>query len=182
MRGGTSFVTTAPAPTNASSPISTAGQSTAPPPTRAPRRIVGPSISVVPPLGAAHEVVVRRDDAGRDEDVLLERRVGGDVGARLDLVIAPIVVSFSTSEPRPRTTSSPIVHALADAGLVAEDHARADRRAGEDDRARRDDVPSPISAGGSGSRFAVERGESVGCFPTTAPSSTFTPSPSTVPG
>ena len=41
-RGGTSFVTTAPAPTNASSPISTAGQRTAPPPTRAPRRIVGP--------------------------------------------------------------------------------------------------------------------------------------------
>ena len=45
VRGGTSFVTTAPAPTNASSPISTAGQSTAPAPTRAPRRIVGPSIS-----------------------------------------------------------------------------------------------------------------------------------------
>ena len=44
-RGGTSFVTTAPAPTNASSPISTAGQMNAPAPTRAPRRIVGPSIS-----------------------------------------------------------------------------------------------------------------------------------------
>src|SRR5881275_3187880 len=43
-------------------------------------------------------------------------------------------------------------------------------------------VPSPSSAGGSGSRFAVERGESVGCLPTTAYSSTFTPSPSTVPG
>ena len=37
--------TTAPAPTNASSPISIAGQSTAPPPIRAPRRIVGPLIS-----------------------------------------------------------------------------------------------------------------------------------------
>src|SRR5437773_702665 len=81
-RGGTSFVTTAPAPTKASSPISTPGQRIAPPPTRAPRRIVGPS----------------------------------------------------------------------------------------------------ISAGGSGSRVAVERGESVGCLPTTAPSSTLTPSPSTVPG
>ena len=44
-RGGTSFVTTAPAPTNASSPISTPGQRIAPPPTRAPRRIVGPFIS-----------------------------------------------------------------------------------------------------------------------------------------
>src|SRR5439155_25799258 len=38
VRGSTSFVTTAPAPTNASSPISIPGQSTAPPPTRAPRR------------------------------------------------------------------------------------------------------------------------------------------------
>ena len=43
-------------------------------------------------------------------------------------------------------------------------------------------VPSPSVAGGSGSRFAVERGESVGCLPTTAFSSTLTPSPSTVPG
>src|SRR5262245_41178828 len=42
-------------------------------------------------------------------------------------------------------------------------------------------VPSPSSAGASGSRFAVDRGESVGCFPTTACSSTFTPSPRTVP-
>ncbi len=35
-------MTTAPAPMNASSPISIAGQRIAPPPTRAPRRIVGP--------------------------------------------------------------------------------------------------------------------------------------------
>ncbi len=41
-RGGTSFVTTAPAPMNASAPISIAGQRIAPPPMRAPRRIVGP--------------------------------------------------------------------------------------------------------------------------------------------
>ena len=54
-------------------------------------------------------------------------------------VIAPIVVSFSTSEPRPITTSSPIVDALAYARLVAEDHARADLRPREDDRAGRDD-------------------------------------------
>ena len=45
FRGGTSFVTTAPAPTNASSPISIPGQRIAPPPTRAPRRIVGPFTS-----------------------------------------------------------------------------------------------------------------------------------------
>ena len=43
-------------------------------------------------------------------------------------------------------------------------------------------VPAPIAVGGKGSRFAVERGERAGCFPTTAFSSTFTPSPSTVPG
>ncbi len=42
MRGATSFVTTAPAPTNASSPISIPGQRIAPPPIRAPRLIVGP--------------------------------------------------------------------------------------------------------------------------------------------
>ena len=38
-------MTTAPAPTNASSPISTAGQRMAPPPIRALRLIVGPFIS-----------------------------------------------------------------------------------------------------------------------------------------
>ena len=43
-------------------------------------------------------------------------------------------------------------------------------------------VPSPTTVGGSGSRFAVERGESVGCLPTTACSSTLTPSPRIVPG
>ncbi len=43
-------------------------------------------------------------------------------------------------------------------------------------------VPAPITVGGNGSRLAVERGESVGCLPTTAFSSTLTPSPSTVPG
>ena len=42
-------------------------------------------------------------------------------------------------------------------------------------------VPSPIVVGASGSRFAVDRGESVGCLPTTAYSSTLTPAPSTVP-
>jgi hypothetical protein len=42
--------------------------------------------------------------------------------------------------------------------------------------------PSPISAGGSGSRLAVDFGPSEGCLPTTAFSSTRTPSPSTVPG
>ena len=88
-------------------------------------------------------------------------------------VSAPIVVSFSTSEPRPTTTSSPTAHPLAHARLVADDHARADRRAREDDRAGRDDRAGAELGGGSGSRFAVERGESVGCLPTTAYSSTL---------
>jgi dTDP-4-amino-4,6-dideoxygalactose transaminase len=44
-RGGTSAVTTAPAPTNASSPISTPGTSTAPPPTRQARRSSAPRSS-----------------------------------------------------------------------------------------------------------------------------------------
>ena len=37
-----------------------------------------------PALGAAHEVVVRRDHAGRDEDVVLELAVGRHVGLGLD--------------------------------------------------------------------------------------------------
>ena len=56
---------------------------------------------------------------------------------------APIVVSFSTREPRPTTTSSRDLDALPHARLVAEDHALADRRAGEDDRARGDDRAGP---------------------------------------
>ena len=43
-------------------------------------------------------------------------------------------------------------------------------------------VPAPIVVGGSGSRFAVDAAPSDGCLPTTAFSSTRTPSPSTVPG
>jgi len=42
-------------------------------------------------------------------------------------------------------------------------------------------VPSPITVGGNGSRFAVDLAPSEGCLPTTACSSTRTPSPSTVP-
>ncbi len=48
-RAGTLLVTTAPAATNASSPISTPGVNVAPPPTRQARRSVGPLIGS--PLG-----------------------------------------------------------------------------------------------------------------------------------
>src|SRR6187401_463008 len=97
-------------------------------------------------------------------------------------VRAPIVVSFSTSAPRPITTSSATAtrsrtHAWSPTITRAPSVAPAKMIAPVDTT-----VPSPTTAGGSGSRFAVERGESVGCFPTTACSSTFTPSPSIVPG
>src|SRR5438067_13123872 len=97
-------------------------------------------------------------------------------------VIAPIVVSFSTREPRPITTSSPTetrsrTHDWSPRITRAPTRAPAKTTAPVETI-----VPAPSSAGGSGSRVAVERGESVGCLPTTAPSSTLTPSPSTVPG
>src|SRR3990170_105945 len=98
------------------------------------------------------------------------------------LVIAPMDVSFSTSEPRPRTTSSPIVTRSR-----THDWSPRMTRAPICEPAKtiaplETIVPSPISAGGRGSRFVVERGESVGCLPTTAFSSTLTPSPRIVPG
>ena len=96
-------------------------------------------------------------------------------------VRAPTVVSFSISEPRPRTTSSP-----TSTRSRTQDWSPRMTRAPIVEPAKtiapvETIVPSPILVGASGSRFAVERGESVGCFPTTAPSSTLTPSPRTVP-
>ena len=97
-------------------------------------------------------------------------------------VSAPMVVSFSTSTPRPMTTSSPTstrsrTHAWSPTTTRAPMRVPAKTIAPVETM-----VPSPISAGGSGSRPAVERGESEGCLPTTAFSSTFTPSPRMVPG
>jgi hypothetical protein len=91
-------------------------------------------------------------------------------------------VSFSTSEPLPSTTSS-----LISTRSRTQDWSPRITRAPMREPAKtiapvETIVPSPITVGGSGSRFAVERGDSDGCFPTTAPSSTCTPSPSTVPG
>ena len=184
VRGGTSFVTTAPAPTNASSPTSMPGQRMAPPPTRAPRRIVGPLISswrcsvrpmklsfVVTTHGAMKtfsssvEYAVMYASAwifvsAPDGRVVLDQRAAAD-----DDVVADLA-------------------ALAHARLVADDHARAEAscRRRRSRPSRRSSRPRS-RAGGSGSRFAVERGESVGCLPTTAPSQRpCSPSPSTVPG
>src|SRR5262249_37870534 len=94
---------------------------------------------LVPPLRAAHKVVVRRLDAGGDEDVLLERRVRGDVRHRLDLRARADrrVVLAERATPADAVVAG--LAALADAGLVADDHSRAEARSSEDDRARRDD-------------------------------------------
>ena len=93
----------------------------------------------------------------------------------------PIVVSFSISEPRPRMQSSAIVtrsrmHDWSPTMQPAPIAEPANTIAPVEMT-----VPSPIVVGGSGSRFAVEAAPSVGCLPTTAYSSTRTPSPSTVP-
>src|SRR5512132_1751153 len=97
-------------------------------------------------------------------------------------VIAPTVVSFSTSDPRPTTTSSPRVTrsrtqawsptitrlpTVVPAKTIAPVEIT---------------VPSPICAGARSSRSAVDRVERTGCLPTTAYSTTRTPSPSSVPG
>ena len=142
-RGGTSFTTTAPAPMNASSPISTAGQSTAPAPTRAPRLMVGPlrsacRFSVRPmklsfeviTLGAMNTLSSRVEWAvmyasawifvsAPDGRVVLDERAAPD-----DYVVADVAT-------------------FPDARLVADDDPRAEVRAGEDDRARGDDRPRP---------------------------------------
>ncbi len=97
-------------------------------------------------------------------------------------VSAPIVVSFSTSEPRPMTTSSPTSTRSRTQDWSPRITRAPIREPAKTTAPVETIVPSPITVGGSGSRFAVERGESVGCLPTTACSSTLTPSPSTVPG
>src|SRR5215210_2737286 len=73
--GGTSRVTTAPAPTKASAPTSTPGSSTAPLPIRQPRRRIGPRRSI--PGGLR--------PAGGYEDVVLDHRPRGHVRRGLQL-------------------------------------------------------------------------------------------------
>ena len=80
----------------------------APPPTRAPRRIVGPRISAlrrsVRPMKLSF--VVTTQGAMKTSSSSVEYAVTyASAWMRVPL---PIVVSFSTSEPRPTTTSSAI--------------------------------------------------------------------------
>src|SRR5581483_1063089 len=94
----------------------------------------------------------------------------------------PIVVSFSTSEPRPTTTSSAMVTRSR-----THDWSPMMQPAPIDEPAKtiapvETTVFAPMRVGGNGSRFAVDFGPSAGCLPTTAFSRTRTPSSSTVPG
>src|SRR5581483_11460420 len=122
-----------------------AQNSAAPDPRPAPDR--RPLDQRMPPLGSAHEVVVRRDDARRDEDVVLERRVRRDVRLRLNLrqrTDRRVVLDEDAPADDDVVTD---VDALANAGLVADDDARSDARPGEDDRAGMDlshaEAPGP---------------------------------------
>ena len=81
--GRMSRVTTAPAPTNASSPTSTPGVSRTPPPTRHARRSTGPA-SRSAGREPGHGVVVHRHDAGADEHVVLDGRPAGEPDVRLE--------------------------------------------------------------------------------------------------
>ena len=93
----------------------------------------------MPLLGAAHEVVVRRHDAGRDEDVVLERRVGGDVGVGLDLRQRADRACRSRPASRGRRRRRRRAR-RARARRPGRRRSRARRaRAREDDRAGRDD-------------------------------------------
>ena len=93
----------------------------------------------------------------------------------------PTVVSFSISEPRPRMQSSASatrsrMHDWSPTMQLAPIVEPAKTIAPVETT-----VPSPMRAGGSGSRFAVEPEPRDGCLPTTAFSRILTPAPRTVP-
>ena len=102
--GRTSAQTTAPAAMNASSPISTPGTITTPPPTRQARRNFAPLFAwsaQCRPIVSSLAVTT----PGRDEHVVLDQRVRGDVAVGLDPDPLPIVTSLSIAVPRPMTVS-----------------------------------------------------------------------------
>src|SRR3954468_15412125 len=99
------------------------------------RRALHPRL---PPLRTAHEVVVRRDDARRDEDVLLQRRVRGDVRLGLDARAGADRRVVLDQRTAPEDAVVGKRDSLADARLVADDAVRPDRGSRKDDRAGRD--------------------------------------------
>src|SRR5205085_6119410 len=72
-------------------------------------------------LGPAHVVVVRRDDARRDEHVLLERGVRGDVRLRLDACSRADSAVVLDQRAAAENAVVGELDALADARLVADD-------------------------------------------------------------
>ena len=129
-RGGTSRVTTEPAATNASSPISIAGRmQRAAPNTASPSQ--GRSLQRLIVAPAAHRVVVGGEYPRRDEDLVLDGRMGGHVAAGLDphpRADRHVVVD-RRSAPDDRALADP--RPLAHVRLVADDRARADLGAGQ---------------------------------------------------
>src|SRR5256885_17007494 len=87
---------------------------------------------LAPLFGASHVVVVRRRHTRGDEDVVLERRVGGDVGVSLDLGQGADRGVVLDERATPNDDVDAGLDPLANPGLVADDHARAEFRAGED--------------------------------------------------
>ena len=136
-RGSTSRVTTAPAATNASSPIVIPGRSTAPAPDSR-RAADARSAQRLARRMPAHRVVVRGHHPGSDERVLLDHRVGGQVAVRLDPRPAPTCTSLSSPQPRPITAPAPIRQRSRTWRLVAHDRALAQLRARVHDRAGAD--------------------------------------------
>src|SRR5256885_12261714 len=89
--------------------------------------------------GAAHVVVVRRRHTRGDEDMVVERGVGGDVGVSLDVGQGADRAVVLDERATPNDDVGADLDRLTNAGLIADDHALAEFRAGEDDRAGRDD-------------------------------------------
>ena len=118
-------MSTAPAATNASSPISHPGRQhdTAADPARAAQRRTGQrELGTV----ARHRVVVGGARARADEDVVLDDRAGGQIDVRLHAHAAPtsnvVVDDAAPADHRAR----PDPRALTHEALVAEDRALAD--------------------------------------------------------
>ena len=145
-RGGTSRVTTAPAPTNASSPTSTPGVSRTPPPTRHARRSTGPASrwpggapwcrrSMVTTAGAHEHVVLDRGSTPREPDVGLKAHPRPDRSGRADRGARPTTVASPIAAPSRTCARSPTM-------------ARLPISRPEDHRTGADDAPAPQPAAG----------------------------------
>ena len=85
---------------------------------------------------APHGVVVGGQDAGAEEDVVLDDAEAGHVDVGLDLDARADDDVVVDGRAAPDDAVGPDAAALAHEGLIADDRPRADVRAGEDDRPR----------------------------------------------